>query len=311
MRRLLACILLTLFAGAATAADERVDAVFVLGTDARPDDRFFAAATQYFAERRRPDDLLVTTARTWSEVREMLARSPQRGPQPWGRVVIVAHGSQWTGLAVPVFAREPAPRTSGLDALIASQVFPALPDDVFDARSILMLESCGIGRRPDLLQRYAMLLGGPDAPAATASSGLVEFIAPQGDADAPARRIEHDYQTAVLRAPSRADTRDEAANGAHAGWTRIPVSLAVPMNDARCDVRQPARLARAKPVQAALHDHGLRLEQLRWSLSPTSHGACELVGAAEIRTSSAATITRIDLRPGVARTSNAPELPRR
>lgn len=303
MRRWLACVLLALCAANAMAGGERVDAIFVLGNDSARDDAFFAAATTYFGQHRRPDDLLVTTARTWTEVREMLARSPQRGALPWGRVVVVAHGSQWTGLSVPVFAGESPPRASALDTLIASQAFPALPDDIFDARSTLVFESCGIGRRPDLLQRYATLLAGEGAATATASSGLVEFVVSAGDSESTARRIEHDYRIAVVLAP--APTAPDKAADPHAGWTRIPVTLAVPMDDARCGVRPASRLARAAPVQTALRDHGLRSDQLRWSLLPTSAGACELVGAAEIRSSVAATITRLDLQAGAAGPRNA------
>lgn len=284
---------------------ERADAVFVLGSDGSRTNAFFSSATAYYSARLEREDLLVTTARSWAEVRELLVRSPQRGANPWGRVVIVAHGSQWTGLTVPVFPDGSPPRASELATLIDTQAFPPLPAGVLDADSQLLLETCGLGRRPDLLDLHARLLVGDDARGmkVSASTGLVEFSSVSKDGHVSStERFEHAYKVEVHKSrhldAQVADSGETVDPGGkhditRSGWSRIPVHLAMSLDDERCQIRSAARLAHAGPVQTALHDHGLKSAQLHWTLEPTVLGGCRLIGRAEILTSRPSTITAL------------------
>jgi hypothetical protein len=287
-----ALLLVTMSVGS-TQPGERVQAVFVLGEDAPAGDAFHTAAAAYFRQRIGHDDLLVTTARSWSEVRELLARSGLRGESPWGRVVLVAHGSQWTGLSLPLFPGQAPPLASQIEAVLDSQAFPPLPADVFDRDTALVFESCGLGRRVDLIALYARLLAGntQTLPSTHASTGLVEFgVRSNGLGVAEAWRIEHDY-TATVR-PSRAATRPTPSTRDATAPT-IHVELVVTLETGACHGRPASRLAEHPAVRQALNDHGLQPARLHWRIQRDRQGDCQLIGRAEIVTDRALPLRRI------------------
>jgi hypothetical protein len=284
--RLLAALLLGIALPAGALAAPRRDAIFILGADAPGQAGFHAAARAYYAARRRPGDLLVTGAGSWSEVRELLARSGARGNPPWRRVVLVVHGSEWTGLDLPVFGGSERPRASELDRLLVSRAFPALPADVLDRDSVLVLETCGLGRRPDLLSLYARLLAGrPDGIRVEASSALVEFSA-RHERGAPVRvaRRERPYSVRVeprRRAASRLPNR--SADVAPL-WARIPVNLRMPLSAGSCRPDAAHRLARVPAVATLLRDYAIPADALHWQVEQRD-GHCALLGHGAILTS--------------------------
>jgi hypothetical protein len=286
VRRLLAALLVGSALPVGVMAVTRQDAIFILGADAPREAGFHAAARAYYEAQRRPGDLLVTGAASWSEVRELLARSGARGNLPWGRVVLVVHGSEWTGLDLPVFSGAERPRASELDELLATQAFPALPSAVLDRRSTLVIESCGLGRRPDLLSLYARLLSGrPDGIEVEASSGLVEFSARLDDASTArvARHVRH-YVAKVEPRRRAATLAPNPARGVAPAWLRIPINLRMPLSNESCRPAAARRLARVPAVGALLRDYAIPSAALHWVVERRSDG-CALLGHGAILTS--------------------------
>jgi hypothetical protein len=285
-------LVLVALIGSSAAAEQRRSAIFVVGEDTRPDSAFFAAGARYYRDRRIAEDLLVTQARSWSEIREWLVRSKARGSLPWGKVVVIAHGSQWTGASIPVFPGEKPMRASELDLLITSGAFPALSGDVLDARTLLQLESCGLGRRPDLLSRYGQLLSGRlDGLRVEASEQLVEF----GFFDAPGEeswRRERAYSADIR--PGRTLSSGTISRLVAEGGRVIPVEMALGLSAVECAIPL-RRLLRLRQVQSTLSDFGLRASDLHWSVQRQPGGECKFLGRAQVVSSTQQQIRGIGL----------------
>ena len=142
LRRVAAAVMLVF----GVAANARENVTFVLADD-NPGHAFFAAARDYYAAHPDEAGVLVTTARSLADVREFLHRSPLRGAEPWGDVRLIAHGSQWQGLRVPLFAHGELANLTVLERALATQEFPPLAESVLDRDSRFVIESCGLARR--------------------------------------------------------------------------------------------------------------------------------------------------------------------
>jgi hypothetical protein len=294
--RFAACLIGALLAGTVTAGPGPT-AVFVVGHDEPSGDAFHVAATAYYRARLAPDDLLVTTARSWRDVRERLALR-ERHARTWGKIIVVAHGSEWTGLSVPLLPGEPPPLASVLAAVIGSGSFPPLPDGAVDAATELVIESCGVGRRPELLALYARLLAGSNGPAlrVEASRGLVEFRAVrEADDLIHTDRIEHVYSAHVLPAGGRdrRETMGTSLGPSLDAARRIPIEVVATLDGAPCRTRTPKRLASGSLIRKVLADYGLLASQLAWTLVPIDAARCELVGRAQILTDRPVPLLRV------------------
>lgn len=260
-RRLVLLPLLALCAGQVLAA--RQDVTFILAQD-NPGHAFFDAAQAYY--RARPDlaGALVTSARSLAEVREFLLRSPLRGDSPWGRVRLVAHGSQWQGLRVPLFAGAALATPQVVENALAQQEFPPLSAAVLDRDSELQVESCGLGRRPRFLRDLGELFGGDAGLRVTANAGYVWFRRVQGeDGRMASLREELDYRAEILPgARELLPAQRERLQRAWRGSAAAPDLMAVPVH---IDVPAPADKHRQPPeALQALRSYGLRWSQLRW-----------------------------------------------
>lgn len=267
---------------AGTVVAARTDVTFILADD-NPGHAFFAAARDYYAARPAEAGVLVTTARTLADVREFLRRSPLRGAQPWGRVRLVAHGSQWQGLRVPVFAAGELADLQTLERTLARDEFPPLPADVLDRGSRLVVDSCGLARRPRWLRRLTELFAGNTPVPVEASAGYVWFRRLRGaDGELRSRREELPYRAVVIAGASSLDESTRARLRGNWPAGSAVEFVAVPV---RIDVPAPA-VGEAGPsaspeAQAAVRNYGLRSGQLRWrSEAGRLHGAALIVVAA-------------------------------
>lgn len=260
-------IAFVVFAALSTAAAfaARTDVTFILADD-NPGHAFFAAARDYYAARPAEAGVLVTTARSLADVREFLRRSPLRGAQPWGRVRLVAHGSQWQGLRVPVFAGGELASLQTVERTLARDEFPPLPADVLDRDSRLVVDSCGLARRPRWLRRLSELFAGATPVPVEASAGYVWFRRLRdADGELRSRREELPYRAVVLAGAQSLDesTRTQLRRSWPAGsaveFVAVPVRIDVPAPAA--DVSGPSASPEAL---AAVRNYGLRQAQLQW-----------------------------------------------
>lgn len=271
-----AAALLALAACAWGAPAAAQDVVFVLGQD-EPGERPMHAVSEAYYRQAMPDATIVTTARSLAEVREYLVR--RRGATPWAHVVLVTHGSPWTGLRVPVY---PGGRKADYLAVrdaAAEGEFPPLPAGTLAPGATVALESCAMGRRPDFLEALAHLLAGPDAPAIAAARGFVVFKL-DGAGHASRREMDTDYAVLPARHATLPDTvlaeraRTLGAGFASVGFDAYPVRLRVDYPDVPPPgAAQAARVARTDAgVRARLDAIGVRAEELHWRVERDGHG---------------------------------------
>jgi hypothetical protein len=256
--------------------DGRADAVFVLREGGRADG-FLDAATAYYRAHG-GGALLVDSAGSLEEIREWLDRSPLRGRSPWGRVVLVTHGSPWRGLTMRLWRDgDRGILPSALHAAATDGSFPPLDDAVLDDRSILVVESCGLARRPELLDALARLLGGDDVarPRWRASAGWVVF----GSGAGVPWREEVPFAAEIRPGTPDRDAIARAADrrGEVAQFGRV--RLAIEVAAGPCRGASKRWLRTVPEVGQVLRDHALRRDELTWSFAPTREGGCEIVGA--------------------------------
>jgi hypothetical protein len=255
------------------AAAARENVTFLLADD-NPGHAFFAAARDYYAAHAGETGTLVTSARTLADVREFLQRSPLRGAAPWGTVRLVAHGSQWQGLRVPVFAGGELAGVQVLERALAQREFPPLDARVLDHESRLVVDSCGLGRRTAWLQLFGRLFTGDTRTPVEANAGYVWFRRLR---DASGRswtvREELPYRAAVLAGAAQLDEATRATLRREWPTQTAPLQfIAVPLRiDVPVTVLDDAwgRPAPSREAREALRNYGLRWSQLAWR---TEHG---------------------------------------
>lgn len=264
--RVFATMLAAITLASMVHAAPRRSVTFVLGKD--PDRQsFLSAAATYYAMLGSENDETVTTLRSLQDIREYLADPAKRGDAPWGTIRLVAHGSEWTGLRAAIFPGDSVSATlHHLEEAADSGAFPPLDRAIADAGTSLRIDSCGIGRRPPLLDAIARLFFGDNkAPQITASRNYVAFRAWTGeDGVRRSERTELPYVALVTREPSSQDRwRDQLEDR----WRNAigPVEHgALPLHSLPVEVRVDANASPAA-VNAVLRDTGLRMDQLNWS----------------------------------------------
>lgn len=273
-RQRLALILAWLLGVLPGAAAARADIVFLLPQPGRGEPAFFELAAAYY--RRQPGvALVVDSARSLLQVRELLQRSSLRGDEPWGRIVLVAHGSRWTGLSVPIFDDRGIAAPGDWRKVRERGEFMPLDSAVVDARTQLQIDSCGLGARPDLLRELAALLGGEQALQVEASPGLVEFVGDPRNPATPVLRRERPYAAKIRpRATAMSSARIDRQ-----GRRRLPIEFqqTLPTSSACSAATLPGLLRSGSPMAGALRDHGLRRRDLHFDLVAHADG-CRLRG---------------------------------
>ena len=265
-------------------AAEARDVVFLLGTDAPGKAPFFAPAADYYRSHH-VDAQTVASASSLAEVREYLVR--HHAGSRWNRVTLVAHGAPWIGLDVPIFADGAFADLERLESAHVSGEFPPLPPGVIDAQTKLVVESCGLGRRPDTLRALANLLSAADGTRMQVSSpsGFVAFQSGNGDS----RRFELAFAHAVVaRRPNAkaAEAIDSTSSRLRTELGAQAVGAIEEVHPVHVTISRPAtalptrgklrRTLQSDPVvRRRLASHGLTIDQLAWSLQPSATQAGE------------------------------------
>ncbi|MEM1357210.1 MAG: VIT and VWA domain-containing protein [Bacteroidota bacterium] len=139
------CVSETLIDQTPTAA---ATITFILGED-EGTNAYYARATEYF--RFHPEEAgeyLITDLKSIAEVHAYLrTHKPNEGP--WQKVNLVAHGNQWTGLAVPLQANTEGRTTTA--RLAEWQPQRQLPKKHLDANTEIIVHGCSVGRDTALL----------------------------------------------------------------------------------------------------------------------------------------------------------------
>jgi hypothetical protein len=147
---------------AAAPAGAREGVTFIMGEDRNQANRFYQAATDYYAtDSGARTEHLERNLRCLADVREYLQNYRPAGG-PWGIVNIVAHSYEWGGLSVPVREGEGRTDLTSLKLAMASGELKPLADSVVDCRTEIRIQGCALGRDTALLRLMSVAFGGRD-----------------------------------------------------------------------------------------------------------------------------------------------------
>ncbi len=147
---------------------------FILGED-EGTNAYYARAEEYF--RYHPEEAgeyLVTNLRSLSEVHDYLRDNPSVAG-PWQKINLVAHGNQWTGLAVPLFTDGPS-RTH-TELLREWTPDRPLAKSVLNKSTEIIVHGCSVGRDSALLLQISRVFAarGNRFPGVSASENFTLF----------------------------------------------------------------------------------------------------------------------------------------
>ena len=141
----------------------RPSITFILGEDQKDSNPYYALAKQYYLYNPNyKNNHYVDTCRSIVAVRNYLADHLPINAAGWGKITIVVHSNQWTGISVPVIEGGHRTTINSLFENIQTQEFQALPDSIVNQATIIDFKACGLGINKDLLKALALAFGGFD-----------------------------------------------------------------------------------------------------------------------------------------------------
>jgi len=160
--RVLHLLLFLALAGSLQALDPlgRESITFILGQDEDPKLPMYRLAEAHFArDPTERTDRVISSARSLTEIREILASGP-KASGPWGIVNFVVHAGSDGTLDLPVVRGGSTLSRENLEVL--ARGFQPLPDRLLDEASEIRIHGCSAGQDEYLLRQLSRLLGGPD-----------------------------------------------------------------------------------------------------------------------------------------------------
>jgi len=164
------------FAQSVQAQTERPSITFVIGED-QSDDFFTLAKQYYLTNKSERTDYFVDTCTSMIAVRKVLENKALNACQTWGKINLVLHSNQWTGMSVPVVNGGERTTVESLFASIQDETFVPLTNEIMDEQTEMNFISCGLGKNKDLLYALQLAFGGFDEaqPAIRSSEDFVYF----------------------------------------------------------------------------------------------------------------------------------------
>lgn len=147
---------------------ERESVTFIMGEDgetmAGSRNLYYTQAHQFYqANPEARTERLITHLRSLQALRDYLESQPPANGLPWGRINIVVHSNEWTGLEAPVLPDGKRTDVKKLRAAMNSGDFPPLVDELIDAKTEMVILGCALGRDTELLETLSEAFGG-EAP---------------------------------------------------------------------------------------------------------------------------------------------------
>lgn len=123
----------------------RKSITFIMGEDEKAKNQYYAEATNFYRynEIEKTDIVLDTCRSLWSIINYMEKHPPTNG-LPWGKVNVVVHSNEWTGLSMPIFPNGERINIALLSTLKEAKLFTDL--QVVDNQTHIRFQSCGLGR---------------------------------------------------------------------------------------------------------------------------------------------------------------------
>ena len=156
--------------------EERPSVTFILGEDEKDTDQFYTLAKEhYLTNQEERSNYFVDTCRSLFAVREYLAQN--KNDLPWGKINLVLHSNQWTGMSIPVMPDGERTSVETLFKNIQDESFIPLDNETVDQDTEMNFISCGLGKNKDLLYAIQLAFGGFDdqQPSIDSSEDFVYF----------------------------------------------------------------------------------------------------------------------------------------
>lgn len=204
-----------------------------------------------------------------------------------GEVVLVVHGSTWTGATIDLFPGGPKARVSNMRLASKTQSFPALPAGAVDAQTRFVLDSCAVGRHQAWTDAFAQLWAnsGTPLPRVVASTGFVYFGYERDDQLGKRwRRSIAPVRVSVVPGPSAVavETRERLAPQQCAEVPSpcerrlLPIRVEVDLDAAMSFQSLATRRKMAqKLARTQLRDLNLRPDQLLWRVGAAVHAGTQ------------------------------------
>ncbi len=139
----------------------RANITFIMGEDKGESNFYYTEAENYYRlnDEATESGELITHCRSLEEVKEYLAANMPANENPWGRINMVLHSNEWSGLGVPLYPDGPRATTSSIVEALEEDVIQPLSRRVVDGQTELILYGCGLGRNEEALQAVALAFG--------------------------------------------------------------------------------------------------------------------------------------------------------
>lgn len=168
------------------AIPDRESVTFIMGEDGQKEgdpshNRYYTQAMQFYQAN--PDartERLITHIRSLQGLRDYLESNPPANGLPWGRINMVVHSNEWTGMEAPVLPDGKRSDTKKIRAAMEAGDFPPLVDDLIDAETEMVVFGCALGRDRELLETLSEAFGGeadPQRPIVRSSRYFINYFA--------------------------------------------------------------------------------------------------------------------------------------
>jgi len=158
--------------------EERKSITFILGDDKEEDNRYYKEATAYYTNNAEgKTNYLITTFRSLTEVRDYLEVNAPTNGLPWGRINLVSHGNQWTGLSVKVAPGAKRSTPKRIEEYINSNDFCPMSKNTIDEKTEIFLHGCGVGNNEALVNILAKAFRSEEHQPLVRASKLFEYYA--------------------------------------------------------------------------------------------------------------------------------------
>lgn len=162
-------------------ATERENITFILGEDEKPEENYYASATQFY--RTHPTEKteqLITSCRSILEVRDYLATHFQSGQMPWGKINLVVHGNEWSGLGVATLPGGKRTTVASIKSAIENNKLRPLPEFIADDCTEIHIHGCAVGRNVELLKTIGKAFGASQPVPVKSSVHFIRYEPTEG-----------------------------------------------------------------------------------------------------------------------------------
>jgi hypothetical protein len=141
----------------------RPNITFIVGEDAEQENHYYAAAKKYYSTHDADNQsLVVDTCRSLMAIQQFLKTYPTKNNKAWGKINIVAHGNEWTGLKLSIVpnTKERVNTTTLKKALDNNLLHNLKRCRKLDKYTHLDIKGCAVGKDEALLDMMKKAFGG-------------------------------------------------------------------------------------------------------------------------------------------------------